>query len=170
MPIQQIKEIKQKNNFKNKAWRISLNKFKKFDTRKLKGIFLINSTEPSQLKNLKFNPNKNLQHSLSDYFLINADLLFADRQNILFNNHVMFINVLDSCHAALIIVISENEFDKAFRNCKLIKIINDINLNLQDNMQYFNTAEDAVHQYDNDFIIRNSFSLFIFEILVTSLL
>ncbi len=45
---------------------VSLNKFKKFDTSQINGLFLINSTQRERIKNLSlhFNVNKNFEHSL----------------------------------------------------------------------------------------------------------
>ncbi len=52
----------------------SLNKFKKFDTSRINGLFLINSLEPKSSKNFQFefNLNKNLEYSLVEGLAANT--------------------------------------------------------------------------------------------------
>ena len=100
---------------------------------------------------------QSLQNSLLNHLMIKIDLIFTDRQSNSSDDHVVSVNTLSSCHAA---AVSENNFDKMLRSCKLIKVMNDINFDMQDSTQHFNTAEDDVHQCNSDSVIRNT-SLFV---------
>ena len=107
---------------------------------------------------------QSLSHSFLNCLSVNADLPFTSRQSVLPNDQVMSTDALSGHHAAAAAAVSENEFDKALRNCELIEVIDDTHLNLQDNIQHFNTAEDAVHQCDSDSVIRDSFFVYLMSL------
>jgi len=97
---------------------------------------------------------QSLWHSLLNHFLIKINLLFTDRQSDLSDDQVMSINVSSSCHVT---VVPGNDFDKVLRNCKLIKIMNCMNLHLQESTWHFNsTAEYEMHQHNSNSVIRDT--------------